>query len=78
MVGEKKGCAVTRLLHRMTGSMRAKQGEAGGRKGQEPSCLCYKSTSLYHLVSWWPRLSCGKHLLSKQLAMAPIFQQWLV
>lgn len=48
-VGEKKGCAVTRLPHRMTGNMCAKQ--AGGRKGQEPSCLCYRSASLYHLVS---------------------------
>lgn len=51
--------------------------EGGGRKGQEPSCLCFRSGSLYCSVSQWPQLSRGKPLLSKQLAVSLIFQQWL-
>lgn len=69
-VGEKKGWTVTRLLHHMAENMCAKQGEAGGREGQEPSCLCidqhrcaiwyhddpsFPAESIYFQSSWqWP------------------------
>lgn len=57
--------------------MRVRDREDGGRKGQEPSCLCSRSASLYCSVSQWPQLSWGKPLLSQQLAVSLIFQQWL-